>query len=253
VVLYQLLVGDFDQPLTTDWAKEVTDPLLREDLARCFAGNPQERFAGARELGENLRRLPQRQDALAAQQAVQAAREQAAYGRGVMRAAGLAAVIVAIILGLALLANRERSVAQRHLYVANMNLAQQAWEQNNVGRVRQLLEETAAHPGRGFEWYYWQRQTHLAWKTLRGHLGPVLAVAFSPDGRRVVTGSEDWTAKVWEAATGKQLLTLKVAYICYLMYAQSRHYVNSTQTRGSADRTNQTSLAGARPHATGLH
>ena len=34
-------------------------------------------------------------------------------------------------------------------------------------------------------------------------------VAFSPDGQRIVTGSWDETAKVWEAASGRELLTLK--------------------------------------------
>ena len=34
-------------------------------------------------------------------------------------------------------------------------------------------------------------------------------VAFSQDGRRIVTGSADHTAKVWDAASGKELLTLK--------------------------------------------
>jgi len=42
-----LLVGDFTRPLTTDWAENISDPLLRDDLKLCFAGNPQERFAGA--------------------------------------------------------------------------------------------------------------------------------------------------------------------------------------------------------------
>ena len=31
-----------------------------------------------------------------------------------------------------------------------------------------------------------------------------MSVAFSPDGQRIVTGSEDQTAKVWEAASGQR-------------------------------------------------
>jgi hypothetical protein len=34
-------------------------------------------------------------------------------------------------------------------------------------------------------------------------------VAYSPDGRHIVTGSEDQTAKVWDAANGRELLTLQ--------------------------------------------
>jgi hypothetical protein len=63
-------------------------------------------------------------------------------------------------------ADAEKLAAQRHLYVASMNLAQQAWEQNNIVRLRQLLEETQTSPDRGFEWYYWQRQSHSL-KTFR--------------------------------------------------------------------------------------
>jgi hypothetical protein len=36
-----------------------------------------------------------------------------------------------------------------------------------------------------------------------------MSAAFSPDGQRIVTGSEDNTAKVWDAASGSELLTLK--------------------------------------------
>ena len=35
------------------------------------------------------------------------------------------------------------------------------------------------------------------------------SVAFSPDAQRVVTGSQDQTAKVWDAGTGRELLTLE--------------------------------------------
>ena len=62
-------------------------------------------------------------------------------------------------------ADRQRADAERRLYVANMNLVLPAWEQNNLARVRQLLEETAASPQRGFEWYYWQRQAHLEYSS----------------------------------------------------------------------------------------
>jgi WD40 repeat protein len=40
-----------------------------------------------------------------------------------------------------------------------------------------------------------------------GHKGSVNAVAFSPDGRLVLTGSSDNTAKLWDAVTGSEIRT----------------------------------------------
>src|SRR5262249_33076415 len=42
-------------------------------------------------------------------------------------------------------------------------------------------------------------------RALLPHHGPVYAVAFSPDGRLVLTGGKGGTARFWEAATGKAL------------------------------------------------
>jgi WD40 repeat protein/DNA-binding SARP family transcriptional activator len=46
-------------------------------------------------------------------------------------------------------------------------------------------------------------------QTIPAHDSAVTGVAFSPDGTRIATSSADKTAKVWDAATGKLLLTLK--------------------------------------------
>jgi WD40 repeat protein len=45
-------------------------------------------------------------------------------------------------------------------------------------------------------------------RILAGHTGTVTAVAFAPDGGSLATTSNDATVRVWDAATGKTLMTL---------------------------------------------
>jgi WD40 repeat protein/serine/threonine protein kinase len=46
--------------------------------------------------------------------------------------------------------------------------------------------------------------------SLKGHLGWVTGVCFSPDGKRLASSSADWTMRVWDTASGQELLTLAV-------------------------------------------
>ena len=262
VVLYQLLVGDFSRPVATDWADGISDPLLRDDLKHCFAGNPAERFAGAGQLAENLRALPHRQKALAEQQAAIAAKEKAAYRRGVFRTASLSAGILAIVVALTVLvlnqsarAKRAAKVAEeksqqaieerkraeigeaearRLTYIANMNLLQDSWEKNNTRRVVQLLKETGEFSDRGFEWYFWQGQLRSAFRTLRYPVR-LTSAAFSPDSQRIVAGGRPGLVKVWDVSSGRELFDLRghTSSVWFVAFSPNGQRIST----GSQDKT----------------
>lgn len=133
-----------------------------------------------------------------------------AFRRGVARAARVALVVVSIVTGLAVYAFWQRREAERNLYFADLNLAQSAFEEGSLGRVKAALEETATYPGRGFEWGYWNRLIRQELRTLAGHEGGVYGVCFSKDGKRVFTAGRDRTVRAWETATGNPLFQLPV-------------------------------------------
>lgn len=60
ILLYQLVIGDLRRPLPADWQLSIDDPLLREDIALCAAGDLVRRMASAEELARRLRSLPAR-------------------------------------------------------------------------------------------------------------------------------------------------------------------------------------------------
>ena len=50
--------------------------------------------------------------------------------------------------------------------------------------------------------------------TLRGHGGEVISVAFSPDGKSIVSGSDDKLVKIWDSETGTEVSSFRVRAFC---------------------------------------
>jgi len=75
-----------------------------------------------------------------------------------------------------------------------------------AARATQRLMEDAA-PHLLLEWCA-SRESRALVRTLSGHGRGVLAVAITPDGERVISGSYDGTLKIWDTATGEEVRTL---------------------------------------------
>jgi len=45
-------------------------------------------------------------------------------------------------------------------------------------------------------------------KTLSGYNGSVISIAITPDGRYVISGSDDYKVKIWDIETGEEIKTL---------------------------------------------
>ncbi len=148
-------------------------------------------------------------------------RQRAAYRRGLLRSSAIAAVVIvaiAIVAAMALQqrnrARRQEEASRRLLYVAQMNLAQQDWNAGNIGRMVDSLRAHIPPVGqedlRDFEWYHLWRLSHTERLSLNHAYGTTIcALAASPDGKRLASGCEDGIVKIWDASTGRELLSMR--------------------------------------------
>ena len=97
--------------------------------------------------------------------------------------------------------------AEGLLFARNLAQAQTHWHEGNPTLARNLLDSCR------WDFRHWEHAhlRHLfdeTQVTLRGHSKQVLSVCFSPNGKRLASGSEDRSAKIWDAATGQVIHTL---------------------------------------------
>src|SRR5262249_1444642 len=76
--------------------------------------------------------------------------------------------------------------------------AWQAWQQNDVATAEAILREVPVPLQRTWEYHHLRALCRRKAMTLRGHTSGVTAVAYSPDGSHIVSGSEDRTLRVWD-------------------------------------------------------
>jgi WD40 repeat protein/serine/threonine protein kinase len=109
-------------------------------------------------------------------------------------------------------ARQQASDLERQLYINRVNRAYGEWRENNITLAEALLEECPSGL-RGWEWSYCRRLCHLDRLTLRGHGQPIHSLAFSPDGRWIITAAHElgqdesapgeWV--LWDTATGRAI------------------------------------------------
>jgi WD40 repeat protein/serine/threonine protein kinase len=100
------------------------------------------------------------------------------------------------------------------LAMRNFDRGQAAFEKDQIGPGLLWMIESwrAAVDAGDLVWRQAARANLAAWQPYHGrlkavlsHTGPVTAAAFSPDSKKVLTGGEDFKARLWDATSGEPI------------------------------------------------
>jgi WD40 repeat protein len=194
---------------------------LETIIAKATARDPAGRYATAGALGEDLQRFVEDRPIRArraglAERAWRWSRRNKALAGLVGAVAALLIIVAVGSLVSAVHVQGMNRTLESNLYFSNIALAQHECLAENPGRAERLLDGCPIH-FRGWEWHYLKRQSHTSLLTIPAHERYVHEVTYSPDGKILATASEDGTARIFDAATGRLEHTLPGHYqnICF--------------------------------------
>lgn len=135
---------------------------------------------------------------------------------------------------------RARDRAEQNLYVAHMNLVQQAMQESDMQRARDYLSRhipaddgPQGHDPRGFAWYYWQQQ-------LDDYLGECntqqegLVVLVEATGQRVISAGGDGLVQIWDLGSREKLREFRASndMICGMALASDQQRLATASRDG---------------------
>ena len=104
-------------------------------------------------------------------------------------------------------ADREAASARRTAYIANLGSIQSDWDKRNYARVRETLASQKDYPEPSFEWFYWQRMTHLELSSFSTYAGGIKSFRLSPDRTKAVLVMGDNSIEVRLIPSGEKVTT----------------------------------------------
>ena len=198
--------------------------ILRGDLdiiaMKALKKSPAERYATANAFGEDIERFL-RGDVVLAQPDRLAYRALKFARRHWVGIAAASVLILTLVAGLAAtsyearVASKQRDAALQAQLRLLIEAAAQHLKDSDVAGAQGIILEVLTNPEfaqvrkpAAISVFQESRAADAELAVLSGHDGRLASAVYSPDGNRIVTASEDKTARIWDGRTGTQLAVL---------------------------------------------